>query len=131
MSARLFFAVYCLALFGCAPHSLTEQLPVASYQSSPRPANGNEVIINIDMHGNRVISERRYDSDAALGQLLSDARRNRPRTSVSIRADRRATHESVCRVVFLTRQAGYSSVSIVTRAPTSPLIEELLKLQYE
>ena len=73
MNAYLATAAVCLTFPACARQRADVRLPIWQQSASAtacRVVAVQTVIINIDSHGKRVVSEQHYDSDAALSRDL-------------------------------------------------------------
>ena len=126
-----------LALFllfpACTRNAPDVELPLLAPTSVPlpdSPRSRGEIIVNIDLHGKRVIQDEEYDSDESLKQLLVRCLEQLPNLFVVIRADWRAPHQSVMSVLLLARSAGFSKVEITTCFANDPGKEERLPLLF-
>ncbi len=64
-----------------------------------------ELIINVDVDGQVVVSGRRMEPDD-LRPIIENALAINPDQKVSVRGDRRASYESVVRVLDICKAAG-------------------------
>lgn len=98
--------------------SLTVDLPTASAAPAPAPNDGIEVTIDAD--GHYYINSKPLDGsspDAVRAALLNLAgdRRDLP---IILRADARASHQSVVTVMDVAGALGFSQLQILTTQPT-------------
>ena len=134
MKALLLAALVALTFPACERQSSRIALPSST---SPALVSGkslpdrSELVINIDQHGGRVINERHYDSDSALGkELIRLAARWKTNVTVVLRADKRVCYDTIAKALLLIREAGFSEVCLAIRLPDSPLSQEHLRVRY-
>jgi biopolymer transport protein ExbD len=79
-------------------------LPMAS-AAAPISASLREFIINVDAEGGIFVAGRRIEPEA-LRSMINDAVKANPQQKVTVRGDRRASYESIVRVLDICKSSG-------------------------
>lgn len=87
--------------------------------SSGRIDKRDAISISLDRNGTIILNDREVD-EASLQQVLEDLLRNKKEKNVELRADSRLFFGRVVKIMDHVKQAGASSIAVVTEKTPDP-----------